>query len=370
MFTARSARSGSPPPPIAADPVVGGCGDEPLHKDMSAIRLFEVSPNQGIDDSPINWSSLAETLGPRCIDEANPAGSALALILGEDNLRASVDAYLTFQGGYVVARSVISHLRSEAAHDRCLEIWRSDPDLERRRGAVELFSTVASERDLPLISEFLSDPDPQIPVWGIRVLTQLAYGGELGEADSERYLRHLADTEDDPDEAIEQQIAFVREFLASLDFARLASDDLAAGQARVKEWIDGPCVDSIDWDGLHESLGVGARGGDWVAGLALERIIGEPRFRDAVDWCVDENPDADLACSVLEDVRPRSAGERCIEIWRWEDDLRRRRTAVGILCLVVVNSQLDIVGELLNDPDSTIQEYGAVILARVLHQAP
>ena len=60
------------------------------------------------------------------------------------------------------------------------------------------------------------------------------------------------------------------------------------------------------------------------------------------------------------------AGERCIEIFRSEHDLQRRQTAVGILCLVVANNQLYIVEELLNDPDPTIQEYGAAILENLV----
>lgn len=321
----------------------------------------------GINNSSIDWPSLAEAIGPNHIDNSDWAQCALAVILGEDNLRAAVDAELTWQGGYVVAWSVIGHLCSEAAHDRCLEIWRSDPDVERRRDAVNLFSTVVRVEDLPQIGEFLSEPDSVIPWWGIRCLTQLAYGGELGERDSERYLRHLREIEDEIDLQLDQELAFVRDFLAGLDpRVTLPSESPARCSQRGKQWADGPCVDSIDWDRVHEILGTGGSGGTSVARLALELIIGEYRFRDAVDWCVDGGPGADLARSVLEDVRPRSAGERCIEIFRSEHDLQRRQTAVGILCLVVANNQLYIVEELLNDPDPTIQEYGAAILENLV----
>jgi len=322
-----------------------------------------VSPALRTNHSSIDWASLAEAIGPNHIDNSDWAQCALALILGEHNLRAAVDAELTWRGGYVLAGSVISHLRSEAAHDRCLEIWRSDPDAERRRDAVYLFSTVVRAEDLTQIGEFLSDPDSVIPWWGIRSLTQLAYGGELGEQDSERYLGHLREIEDEIDLPLDQELAYVRDFLAGLDpKATMAAESSARCSQRGKQWTDGPCVDSIDWDRVHGILATGGSGGTTVARLALELIIGEYRFRDAVDWCVDGNPGADLARSVLEDVRPRSAGERCIEIFRSEQDLQRRQTAIGILCLVVVNNQLYMVEELLNDPDPTIQEYGAAIL--------
>src|ERR1700693_4858456 len=142
---------------------------------------------RGTNSSTVDWASLNDAIG---ID-LDSAHCALALIIGEDNLRAAVDTYLTFQGGWVVAESVVSHLGSEAAHDRCLEILRTDPDVERRRAALEILPGVVRIDDLPVIGEILSDPDPLIPWHGIRCV-KLAYGDDLGEHDSERYLRHLS----------------------------------------------------------------------------------------------------------------------------------------------------------------------------------
>jgi hypothetical protein len=305
----------------------------------------------------INWVSLTEALG----SDPDDAQIALALILGEENLRNAVDAYITFQGGYYVAWSVIGDLRSEAAHDRCLEIWKSDPDVERRRGAVELFPVVVWADDLSLIGELLSEPDPLVPWSGIRSLSQLAYAGEIGERNSGRYLRHFSEIEGDGELQLDQELAFAREFLAGLDPAAAVAAESAA-RRRGKSWSDGPCVESIDWDWVHRTLRTGNFGGTGVAQQALELVIGETRFRDAVDWCVDGRPGANLARTVLRDVRPPSAGRRCIEIFRSEQDPQRRQSAIEILCLVAVNDQLYVVEELFNDADPIIQEYGAAIL--------
>ncbi len=194
-------------------------------------------------------------------------------------------------------------------------------------------------------------------------MNQLAYGDDLGEHDSERYLRHLSESEDQTVPQLQQELAFVHEFLASLESApTLMSESPASCRQRGTHWTDGPLVDPIDWDQVGETLATGGSGGTWVARMALELTIGQQRFRDAVDWCVDDKPGAELARLVLADVQPPSAGDRCIEIFRFEVDLKRRQTAVSVLCLVVVNSQLYIVEELLNDSDPTIQESGAVIL--------
>jgi hypothetical protein len=313
--------------------------------------------------SSINWASLEKATGSR----PGSAHCALAEVLGDANLRAAVDVYLTFQGGWIVAESVVRHLQSDAAHDRAVEIWRSDLDVERRRGSLEILGDVVRIGDLSLIGELLSDPDPLVAWRGVHCVTQLAYGSEFGEPASRRYLDYLSAREDDLSPQLDQELGFVSEFLATIDPAvRLRSESPQGCSQFGQRWTEGPCVESIDWDRVSETLSTGGFGGTWVAQMALELIIGEDRFREAVDSYVDGTPGANLIRLVLDDVQPPSAGRRCIEIFRSQRDLQQRLSAVSLLCLIAVNDQLYIVEELLDDPNPAIQESGAVVLEKLV----
>ena len=54
-----------------------------------------------------------------------------------------------------------------SAVERCLEIYRTDPDAERRHGAVEALSWAADDGSLPIVPELLADPDPTVHGWAL-----------------------------------------------------------------------------------------------------------------------------------------------------------------------------------------------------------
>jgi HEAT repeat protein len=136
------------------------------------------------------------------------AKRAVSILLGDATLRAAVDWYVERRPHAELARMVLWQLKPAAARARCMEIYRSDADVDDRRGAVELFRVVATAESLPLIADFLADPDPAIQLWGIGVLDQMLFNDELDdENDAEPYLR-LAERHPNP--AVQEKVAFIR----------------------------------------------------------------------------------------------------------------------------------------------------------------
>ncbi|MEU2946479.1 hypothetical protein ABZ617_10665 [Nocardiopsis alba] len=112
-------------------------------------------------------------------------------------MRRAVDWYVEGRPAAEHARSVLRLLRPDAARSRCLELYRTDPDPERRHLAVELFRVVATADDLPLVGEFLADADPAVRLWGMGVLDRLLWEGHVGTDDAEPLLR-IAERHPDP----------------------------------------------------------------------------------------------------------------------------------------------------------------------------
>lgn len=132
----------------------------------------------------INWRRLAERVGT--LHKTGESGGddyarrALELIIGEDQLRATVDYYVVEQGpGSELARSVLHVLHSWVAMQRCYELYCSDKDIEVRRFAIELLRVIADRRALDWVEEFLDNEDLDIQGWGIGVLDQLAFSGSV-----------------------------------------------------------------------------------------------------------------------------------------------------------------------------------------------
>jgi hypothetical protein len=96
----------------------------------------------------------------------------------------------------------------------CYEIFKSDPSIERRRGAVELLRVVADRRALPWIAEFLENDDGLIQCWGVGVLDQLLWSRLIEPEDGEELLQTA---ERLPNEAVKERVEFIRGFLADRD---------------------------------------------------------------------------------------------------------------------------------------------------------
>src|SRR5262245_34932900 len=120
-------------------------------------------------DQWIDWKGLAEKLGTLREDGETGgdhlARQAVVELLGEESMRNSVRYYVDYLRGFELARSVLWLLRPAVAREECYRIYKEDPDIDRRRAAIELLRVVADRTTLPLVEEFLGDPDPGIQNW-------------------------------------------------------------------------------------------------------------------------------------------------------------------------------------------------------------
>ena len=103
-----------------------------------------------------------------------------------------------------------------------------------------------------------------------------------------------------------------------------------------------------------------------TASVAIEQIIGEDVVRQAVDYYVGWKPESELARSVLWQLRPWSAMQRCYEIYRSDAAVEDRRTAIELLRVVADERVLDWITEFLTDPDAGIQNWSMGILDQML----
>ncbi|MEX0704461.1 MAG: hypothetical protein WD069_20335 [Planctomycetales bacterium] len=163
-------------------------------------------------DTPIDWAALAAELGIRSGISSHDAAKALARLIGDVRLAASVDFYVgAYADSTVECTSSLSAgaelarlaLRPRAAIERCCTIYKNHPG-RRRRVAVELLRTIADESVIPWIDEFLNDPDEYIQSCGASALQELIFADLIEPEQVEPFLaqfdrhpnagvRHVAD---------------------------------------------------------------------------------------------------------------------------------------------------------------------------------
>jgi HEAT repeat protein len=130
----------------------------------------------------IDWRSIAAQVGA-----LDPDGSergcgtdtgrrALEILIGEDNLRAAIDYFISLQPGAFTVEMVLKIIRSEVAMNRCFEIYQSEPGTNRGCGAVFLLGCMADSKALPWVREFLADKNEAVRLNGLRVLQNILYG--------------------------------------------------------------------------------------------------------------------------------------------------------------------------------------------------
>jgi hypothetical protein len=140
----------------------------------------------------IDWRALALQLGTLTkggeFGGSNQAREALEVLLGEDNLRAAVDYYISGRPGSELTRSVLWYLRPWSAMKYCYDIYVSGRCIDSRRAAVELLRVVADERAVGWVAEFLEDEDADIQSWGGGLLDQLIFSGQVDADDVEELI--------------------------------------------------------------------------------------------------------------------------------------------------------------------------------------
>jgi hypothetical protein len=167
----------------------------------------------------IDWEDLSRRIG--CVSKdglqesvsGHDALHALAILIGEDELRAAVDFYVAGQrpGGELV-RAVLHVLEPVAAMERCHEIFQADLPQEERVAAIELLRAIASRHALAWLGELLADPDSDIQALGAEVLESVVGRDARGEELFETYSKILDEHSNERVRAVARRI---RQFQAS-----------------------------------------------------------------------------------------------------------------------------------------------------------
>ena len=126
----------------------------------------------------------------------------------------------------------------------------------------------------------------------------------------------------------------------------------------------------LDWTKIAKSIGVTDNSGSFdAAKLAIEEIIGKQRLRDMVDHYIKGGPHSELVRNVLWYLHPQSAMDRCYEVYKRDDDLENRRSAIELLRVVADHRAIKWIREFLDDPDDGIQNWGVCMLDQLLFGA-
>jgi len=153
-----------------------------------------------------NWKNIAESVGALSTNgeecsSSIMANKAIEIILGENNLREAVHYYIEGKPGSELLRGVLWQLHPWSAMDECYTIFKTNPDIQFKRYAIELLRVVADQRVLPWIPEFLKHEDSQVQQWGVGVIDQLFFSSLCDEEE-------IAET---LDIALQHENQFVRE---------------------------------------------------------------------------------------------------------------------------------------------------------------
>jgi HEAT repeat protein len=133
-------------------------------------------------------------------------------------------------------------------------------------------------------------------------------------------------------------------------------------------------TESIDWQALAQRLDKLNKDRALVDGVSVDRdsekraievSLEEDDLQTAVDYCVSDKSGSELARSVLQQLRPWSAMQRCYQLFR-EGDAETRRSAVELLQVFADRRALPWVGEFLDDADPLIQYLGVEILDQLV----
>lgn len=163
----------------------------------------------------IDWRSIAAQVGA-----LDPDGSergcgtdtgrrALEILIGEDNLRAAIDHFISLQPGAFTAEMVLQIIKSEVAMNRCLEIYKSERGTDRACSAVFLLGCMADSNALPWVRGFLEDSNEAVRLNGLRVLQNILCG-PLGD-DEIATAKELFDIAvSDPDPAVRERASDIR----------------------------------------------------------------------------------------------------------------------------------------------------------------
>ena len=166
----------------------------------------------------IDWNEIARKIGAIGHCSSRLGNAAIVELLGEEVVQGAVDYYVAECGshGAEVARQVLWNLQPAGAMHRCYEIYRTDPDVQRKRNAVDLLRAVADDRALPWVPGLLDDEDEMIQSYGGSVVDQLLWS-EMATVEACREL--LAGMEHHANRNVRETHAFIVKYLSEREEA-------------------------------------------------------------------------------------------------------------------------------------------------------
>jgi hypothetical protein len=166
----------------------------------------------------IDWERVADqvggldTNGNELIAGTQGGRRALEILLGEQNLRDTVDYWNAHGPGCFTAEMVLSIIKSKVAMERCYEVYKTEHGSMGACSAVFLLGSFAGSEALPWVREFLDDTEQVIRLNGVRVLQRIL-GGPLGDQDSELAEELLIKGESDIDAEVRERTKQIRAHL-------------------------------------------------------------------------------------------------------------------------------------------------------------
>jgi HEAT repeat protein len=164
----------------------------------------------------IDWKDLAKQIGRLNSDGSEmvcgteSGRRALEILIGEENLRSAVDYFISLEPGAFTAEMVLQIIRSEIAMNRCFEIYKTEPGTYRACSAVFLLGSMADDKALSWVSEFLDDSNEAVRLNGLRVLQSIVYG-PLNDEDCATAKELFDKAESDPDPTVRERAAQIRQ---------------------------------------------------------------------------------------------------------------------------------------------------------------
>jgi HEAT repeat protein len=128
--------------------------------------------------------------------------------------------------------------------------------------------------------------------------------------------------------------------------------------------------EAVDWTALAERLGTitwteGGRaetGGTDTARRAMIELLGERVILGAVAHYLSHEPGDEVARSILRELRPPAAIDRCIEIYQTSSDIYRVRDAVELLRWVADERALDWYPVFMQHEDYFVRLYAVGVI--------
>ncbi|MEM8918128.1 MAG: hypothetical protein AAGE37_04640 [Pseudomonadota bacterium] len=126
----------------------------------------------------------------------------------------------------------------------------------------------------------------------------------------------------------------------------------------------------VDWSSIAETLGTITRtaegrsesGGSVVAVQALNHILGDQFFLDAVEHTLSWHEGNETSRSVLHFLRPKIAAERCIHVFRTTPDDELASDAIHLLSDVAELDALNWLDEIFESENYLTRVWGLRVI--------